>query len=236
MSDRPDVGYVTEVVYRGLPELYRDGDAAQADGASNYPLLRYLSRVLDQLTPLAQLVDRLNYVALDERFDQPVGPGFDGIGYFGFSEYGETGADVLGIPPPWQRYGTGTYGVETYGDRDTSDLVDPTRADAAWLPWLAQLIGVNITGLTATDARARMFNPPASWAHGTPPVLRRLAREALDAEGAYVDVRPRFGGPFGIGIITKTAETSLDPDELLDALEVERPAGYVLAHAYLEDL
>lgn len=237
MSDpRPDVGYATEVVYRGLPELYRDADSTQDTGPSNYPLLRFLSLVLDQLTPLVQLVNRFNYIALDERFDQPTGPGFGAPGEYGYGEFGEDGIDLLGVPTPWQRYGTGTYGLETYGDRDTSDLVDPATADAAWLRWLAQLVGVDVTGLTAAQARARLANPSESWAHGTPTILKRLTRAALDNPYAYVAVQAHYSGAFTIAVITKTAETTIPPEDLLEALEVERPAGYRLWHVYFEDL
>lgn len=37
---------------------------------------------------------------------------------------------------------------------DTSDLVDPDTADASWLPWLAQLVGINLdTSLSVTEQR-----------------------------------------------------------------------------------
>lgn len=244
MSDpRPVVTDVTEQFYASLPEVYRDADAAQDTGPSNYPLLRYLALLLDQLQPLADLITRITYVPMDERADYPA-------------------ASLLEVPSPWQRFGTGELGDDTFGDADTSDLVDPTNADAGWLTWLAQLLGVNITGLTLTEARALLFNPADSWAHGTPAAIAREARRQLDA-GDYVDVRPHFGGdPFVIAVVTKAAETygtttwgeleqtaptwadlealgswnAAEAASVMIAASSERPAGYQIVHAYLEDL
>src|SRR5436305_14173462 len=38
------------------------------------------------------------------------------------------------------------------GDGGTSDLVDPGTADLAWLPWLAQLLGVTLPKTTDPTA------------------------------------------------------------------------------------
>lgn len=235
MSDpRPAVGPFTDALYRRFPELYRDADEAQDEGASNYPLLRYLSLIGDQLTPVAQLLARLTYDPLDER----------------------TNTD-----PAWDRYGSGLFGDDTYGDADVADLVDPGLADSAWLPWLAQLVGVNVTGLTIEETRAALANPADAWAHGTPGAILKPVRELLPP-GAYVDTLPHFGDPFTIGLVTKQDETygvttwgdlealaptwadlealgswnNLEALTIVRAAQAERPAGYRLAHVYLEDV
>lgn len=56
---RPDVTALTERIYAGLPELYRQADLAQADGPSGFPLLRYLSAITDPLARFEVLLDRL---------------------------------------------------------------------------------------------------------------------------------------------------------------------------------
>lgn len=244
MSDpRPAVTGATEYLYSSLPELYRDADAAQDTGPSNYPLLRFLALLLDQLDPIDELVTRFGYVSLDERAGEPT-------------------PHRYGTPAPWQRYGTGELGDDTYGDSDRSDLVSPTYADAGWLPWLAQLLGVPITGLTVDETRERLLYPSESWAHGTPAVIAREVRRET-GEGTYVDVQPHDGGnPFVIAIITKADETygATSWGELKDqaptwadlealgswhnaevaavmlAASTERPAGYRFVHHYLEDL
>lgn len=241
MAARPAVGPVTGEVYEGLPEVYRDADAGQADGPSNYPLLRYLSTLLDQLTAIAALADRFTYVAMDER-DVLDGNAF-GVGF------------------PWQRFGTGELGDDTYGQGDTADLVDPNTADAGWLPWLAQLLGVTLPpGSTIAEQRATMANPTDAWAHGTRQAIAREARRELGGD-AYVAVIPHINGdPFAIGIVTKQAETygttsfaelkalaptwrdlkalgsygNAEAAAPMLAASVERPAGYRLVHVYLD--
>ena len=235
MSDpRPTVGPFTDALYARLPEVYRDADEAQDEGRSNYPLLRYLSLLGDQLTQVADLLGRFTYDPLDER----------------------TNTD-----PAWDRYGSGLFGDDTYGDADVADLVDPGLADSAWLPWLAQLLGVNVTGLTIDETRAALANPSDAWAHGTPGAILKPVRELLPP-GAYVDTLPHFGDPFTIGLVTKQDETygvttwgdletlaptwadlealgswnNLEALTIVRAAWAERPAGYRLAHVYLEDV
>lgn len=233
---RPLVGPVTERVYASLPELYRDADAAQV--GPDYPLLRYLSLLLDQLTPVDELRERFSY----EGSPAPLAS-FDGT------------------------YGDGTYGAGVYGgilteavvtDVATADLVDPARADGRWLPWLAQLLGIGISNLTVAEARAALATPETSWDHGTPSAIAEAAATKLTGTKA-VEVTPHYGGdPFTIGIGTLTAETSeadtfgelkaiaprwadlkalgsfanaKAPAPILGA-QPERPAGYRLAHHY----
>lgn len=236
MSDpRPAVGPFTDTLYRRLPELYRDADDAQDEGRSNYPLLRYLSLVGDQLTQVAELLGRFTYDPLDDRDN---------------------------TDPPWQRFGSGLFGDDTYGDNDVADLVDPALADTAWLPWLTQLVGVDVTGMTIPEARAAIADPSSTWAHGTREAIIRRARPLLGDE-AYLDVVPHHqGDPFTMALVTKRSETTgattwaelevLAPtwadlealgswgntetaDVMVEALK-ERPAGYKLEHVYLEYL
>lgn len=240
----PTVGPATQDVYDGLPELYRTADAAQPDGPSGYPLLRYLALVLDQLTTPLTITNRIAFTPLDERADLP-------------------SDEPFGLPAPWERYGTGTYGDGTYGDVDTSDLTDPATADAGWLTWLAQLLGVPATGLTPTELRTALMHPETSWAHGTVDAIRREVRKNFNAD-AYVDVIANYDGdPFTIAVVTTTAETAgtttwgdleaetggtwngienlgswnaAETATLNLATNPERPAGYRLVHRYLEDL
>lgn len=236
MSDpRPAVGPFTEALYARLPELYKDADEAQDEGLSNYPLLRYLSLVGDQLTTVAELLARLTYTPLDDRDNTDA---------------------------PWDRYGTGLFGDDTYGDEDVADLVDPWLADSSWLPWLAQLLGINIAGLETSEAREALADPAAAWAHGTPEAIIREARTQL-GDDAYVDTVPHYqGDPFTIGLVTKDEETygvtswgdlmaaaptwadlealgswhNLEAATVIRVAQLERPAGFRIRHVYLSDL
>lgn len=139
---------------------------------------------------------------------------------------------------------------------DTSDLVDPAAADAGWLPWLAQLVGVDLTGLTVTEQRTALADPSTAWDHGTPGAIADAARAGLSGTQT-VEVTPHYDGdPFAIGLGTLTAETDYadtfgelhalaprwaDLEALgsfgnsrapgpVRAAEVERPAGYTYVH------
>lgn len=196
---RPAVADRTETAYARLPEAYRDADAVL-----DWPLLRYLSLLLDQLEPLDALVERIDY-------------------------------DV------------------EEGDA-TSDLVDGATANAGWFPWLAQLLGVDLTGLTIEQQREALADPTQAWAHGSPGALAAAAARGLTGTRS-VTITPHHGGaPFVIGIGTKDSETTA-PDSwgelkayaptwgdlhalgtfakaaaplVLSAVERERPAGYRL--------
>jgi hypothetical protein len=185
-------------VYGRLPEAYRN-----ADEGIGYPLLRYLSLILDQLEPVDDLVDRIEY-----------------------------DADVDA----------------------TSDLVDAATANAGWFPWLAQLVGVDLTGLDVDEQRAALVDPSTSWDHGTPGAIAEAAEAGLTGTQSVVVTPHHDGDPFLIGLGTLDSETvELDTYGELHAYaptwadlhalgsyagaaapfpviaaESERPAGYTL--------
>lgn len=193
---RPDVAPRTDKLYDQLPEAYRDADADL-----DYPLLRYLSLLLDQLDPLDALVERIDYDA---------------------------------------------------DEGGTSDLVDGTTANASWFPWLAQLLGVNLDGLTIAEQRATLADPTTSWAHGTPDAIAAAAARGLTGTKAVTVTAHHDDDPYVIGIGTLDSETTvLDTwgelnaaaptwaalhqfgtfakaaaPHVLTAAEIERPAGY----------
>lgn len=139
---------------------------------------------------------------------------------------------------------------------ETADLVDPATADAGWLPWLAQLVGVNLTGLTVAAQRTALADPETSWDHGTPGAIAEAAKAGLTGTQAVTITAHYDGEPFAIGIGTLTAETQIadtfgelhavaprwaDLEALgsfanalapgpIRAAEVERPAGYRFVH------
>lgn len=169
-----------------------------------YPLLRYLSLVLDQLEPVDDLIDRIEYDA----------------------------------------------------DVDTaSDLVDAATANAGWFPWLAQLVGVDLTGLDVDDQRTALEDPSTSWDHGTPGAIAEAAKAGLTGTKSVTVGAHHNGEPFLIGVGTLDSETvqydtwgeletltgntwagihalgsfagAMAPGPII-AAEKERPAGYTL--------
>lgn len=187
----------TTRLYDRLPEHYRD-----ADTGLGWPLLNYLSLLLDQLDPLDELLERIDYDPAE----------------------GDT----------------------------VSDLVDAQGANAAWFPWLAQLLGISLTGLTVDEQRTALRFP--RWDHGTPAALEAAAARGLTGSRIVSITRHYDGNPWVIGIGTKDSQTAV-PDTfgklkswapswgeleslgsfagaaaptVLAAAEVERPAGYRL--------
>lgn len=183
---RPDVHPTTLRLYQRLPAYLRDADEAQA-GPPDYPLLRYLSLLGDQLGEVEDLVDRMDY-------RHP----FDG----------------------------GTPG-------DTSDLVDPATADAAWLPWLAQVASVTLAD-QATEAARRTLIAGANELHaeGSEGAMRAAIRPLL-TDTRYVEVVPNFSGTWAIGIVTLSNESAgTTPAAILAAATPHKPAGASLVHDY----
>lgn len=115
-------------------------------------------------------------------------------------------------------------------DGDTSDLVDPLTADPAWLPWIAQLVGVHLDHSLPVDAqRAQLATPGSSWLSGTPGSLAVLAASQL-TDTKYVQIVHHYGGdPWAIAIRTRDSETP-DPSAVLAAALPAKPAGFTLVN------
>jgi hypothetical protein len=166
---RPIVGGVTEDLYAALPAFYRDVDEAQADGPNGYPLLRYLAGITDQLDVVEVLIERNLAPTVDE--------------------LAEANANTFGVPAPWESFGDGDIGDGIYGeDVSPADLVDPAKADPAWLPWLAQLVGARVDPMApVATQRAAIANVASTWDHASPAAMRRAVAAVLTGT-KYVEV------------------------------------------------
>lgn len=83
---RPTVHATTERIYSFLPALYRDADAQQGAGTSQYPLLRYSSLQGDQLGAVLDVLDSLGLLGDPElapaawlRYQAQFGARIDGL-------------------------------------------------------------------------------------------------------------------------------------------------------------
>lgn len=122
--------------------------------------------------------------------------------------------------------------LATFGNPLTSDLVDPDTADAEWLPWLAQLVGVRLRPLqTEQEQRDTIAGASTGWRAGTRAAIEAVAASTL-AGDRDVDVLPNYlGDEWVLGIRTRPDETP-DPAATLAAIvnaEV-KPAGVELVH------
>lgn len=113
---------------------------------------------------------------------------------------------------------------------DTSDLVDPASADPAWLGWLAQLVGAELSPLIAVPAqRTTISSAAAGFQAGSRQALAAVARRALTG-GQFVNITPNLdGNPWVIGLATAQADTP-SIAAVIAAIEDAgaKPAGYRL--------
>lgn len=120
---------------------------------------------------------------------------------------------------------------------DSSELVDATKADVAWLPWLAQMLGVrDDASLTEAERRDAITYAISGWRVGTKQAVADAARTALTGT-KYASVydhtisSPGDGGQWDVLIVTATSETP-DVAAVLAAVLAKKakPAGVVLRH------
>jgi hypothetical protein len=108
-----------------------------------------------------------------------------------------------------------------------TDLVDPERADSSWLPWLAQLVGIDATGRTTPQLRELIAGAVGS--HGSAGALAAAVKGELTGTQTAVIDRHYSGNPWRIAINTRHDETP-DVAALLTAALAEKPAGVDLTH------
>lgn len=193
---QPAVHATTQALYDRLPGFYRDADS-KAPGVGDWPLLRYLSLIGDQLGEIEDLFARIEYVAPDDGGDP---------------------TDTL---------------------ENTSDLADPTTADIAWLPWMGQHVGVQVSSaLTDQEKRDAVKFASSGWRAATRSAVEDAAKTVLTGT-KYVRVydhattRADAGTAtqWDILIVTRPSETP-DVQAVLDTVVAKgaKPAGVVLHH------
>lgn len=118
------------------------------------------------------------------------------------------------------------------GGHITSDLIDPSLGDAAWLPWQAQLYGVLLDrSQQEATQRAVVDDRRSGWRRGTAASMIAAAQTVLTGSKSCV-VLPHYGGDvWTIGLQTIPTETPADP-AVVDAVIAAdaKPAGYELVN------
>lgn len=117
-----------------------------------------------------------------------------------------------------------------------SDLVDPMYADAAWLPWLAQMVGIHFTTvLTDAQKRGMIANALGGVQAGTTASIIQAAQTVLTGtKTVYVYPASNLTG-IGAGtqwevlVVTLPEETTTDPTLAVIAAGA-KPAGVKLYH------
>lgn len=180
--------------------------------ASDWPLKRYLGGVL---TTAGVVDDTIELI----RGERPIGPA---------------------TPEPWALPPDELEQWRENRRSRPSALGDPDQADAAWLPWLAQLVGA-VLDPAASEAERRdtIRFATSGWRGGTRGAIADAARTALTGS-RYALVLPHKkrvgsvvtdGTVWDITIVTRTSETP-DPGAVLGAVlrKGVKPAGAVLYH------
>lgn len=116
----------------------------------------------------------------------------------------------------------------------SSELADPIKADVAWLPWLAQFVGLRLEFHGSSTWRDLLTSNQNGARPGTKEALKEVARHVLTGT-KYVEVydhsisAPGNGGEWDVMILTVTTETLSDPAAHITASGL-KPAG-ILLHA-----
>ena len=132
-------------------------------------------------------------------------------------------------------------GGPAVGFGSTSDLVDPATADAAWLPWLAQVVGMHLdTSLSVAAQRDSIAGASTGRQAGTRAAIVAAASTGLIGSRfcqvmdhtTVVMGSPAPGGQWDITLITRSDETPDVPAVLAAVVAAgAKPAGVLLHHA-----
>lgn len=123
------------------------------------------------------------------------------------------------------------------GPGGTSELTDPAVADRAWLSWLGQLVGVEVTpAMSDESARDAVSGGSSGWRAATKDAMATAAQSALTGS-RHVTVHdhsvasPGDGGEWDVLLVTAPSETPSTAAVLAAVSEKNaKPAGVVLHH------
>lgn len=108
----------------------------------------------------------------------------------------------------------------------TSEPVNPAACPAGWLGWLGWLTGVDVGGLSVSQARW-LLSQSGAQAHGSAGSMR-LAVQATLTGTRFCQVTTHVGGdPWAMGVQVLSSEVADSALTLAVALR-EKPAGVVL--------
>lgn len=123
--------------------------------------------------------------------------------------------------------------LDISGPGDSSELADPVKADAAWLPWLALMVGARLPGTSVEDRRSAIAGAVGGWQAGTRAGILTAAKTALTGTRSVTLFDHWEGDPFAMSVATVEAETP-DPAAVIAAVVAAgaKPAGVRLVHTY----
>jgi Phage tail protein (Tail_P2_I) len=109
-----------------------------------------------------------------------------------------------------------------------SPLLDPDRAPAAFLPWLAQVVGERVPAGESETASRERIRLPQGVRRGKVSALIAAAQRTLTGT-KFVQVLERTSSAYTLSVVTLTAETP-DAAQTNRDLQAAKPAGLILTH------
>lgn len=179
---------------------------------STWPFKRYLAGLIATAGRIDETLDGIDG-------ERPIGPA---------------------TPEPWALHPEELTRWRAARHSRASSLADPVQADAAWLPWLAQLVGAVLDpAATEQEKRDTIRFATSGWRGGTRSAIADAAKSALiGTQYVRVVVHTKVvtgslvaGTAWDITIVTRTSETP-DVNAVLGAVTRKgvKPAGAVLYH------
>jgi hypothetical protein len=113
-------------------------------------------------------------------------------------------------------------------------IFDPDNCPAAWLPWLAQFVGVVLPPNLDEAGQRLRIKETDGFKRGTVAAIQGAARQHLtgpDGTGATATVylNERQGGAYKLGVATLVSETA-DTAIVEAAIREQKPAGITLTY------
>lgn len=110
----------------------------------------------------------------------------------------------------------------------TAEVANPEAAPRPWLPWLAWIIGVDLSGVPEPEQRTAIAEASTLRRRGSIRAIIRATQSTLTgSRSVRVYPNPTGSDPYLIRVVTVTAQTPDEPATLAAALR-EKPAGIVL--------
>lgn len=208
-------------------------------------LVPYMSVLVDRLySRLPEVYRTMDTVNSDWPFKRYLAGALDLAGQIDQTVVGITGDRPIGplAPEPWALSAQELLDWRAARATRASALGDPVQADAAWLTWMAQMVGARLDpAATEQERRDTIQYATSGWRGGTRSAIADAAKSVLTGT-KYARVIPHFRSASGGGIepgtvwdiviVTLTAETP-DPAQVLGAVlrKGVKPAGATLYHS-----
>lgn len=118
---------------------------------------------------------------------------------------------------------------DTYTVPGWAKLFDVNNVDPSWLPWLAQFVGTNLTGVTDVQAQRNLIKSPVGYQRGTVAAMVARAQPTLTGAQTVIVQERVSGNPWAMNVHTYANETP-NAALTLQALRSMKRAGIVLTY------